>query len=133
MLSEALHRQVFPGVEYEQNSTAIEKCIYHLKEHSLWGKSKSVLPDVNMSLPKLLGSNIDEHFKTIARQQSKPYFELSEQLSSTILPPMPEEWAFVSGWSKYNKIENGYEVSAGIVPIIFLSPGSQHFFPPPCP
>lgn len=112
MLSEALYKQIFPGEFTDYNAEVIEKCVKHLEEHQLWGKGKSVLPDVNLKLPSLLGANIDEHFKIIAQQQSKPYFDMTEELAVTTLPPLPEEWVFAPGWHKYEKGDAGFKVVA---------------------
>ncbi|XP_031557247.1 DNA polymerase subunit gamma-1-like [Actinia tenebrosa] len=112
MLSEALHKQIFPGEFAEYNAEAVRKCVKHLEEHQLWGKNKSILPDVNLKLPALLGANIDEHFKIIAKQQSKAYFDMTEELAVTTLPPLPEEWLFAPGWHKYEKADAGFKVVA---------------------
>lgn len=112
MLSESLHSQIFQGAAETGDPCIIDKCVEHLKENNLWGKSKSTVPDVNLKLPKLMGANIDEHFRTIAAQQSKAYFELAEEMAYNLLPPQPQEWAFISGWTKYRVTADGTEVTA---------------------
>lgn len=105
MLYESLHKQIFGtapmtnvGVEDKES---IKK---HLGDHKLWGKSTGTLADVDFSLPKLLGCNIDEHFKMLATKQTKPYFEQAELVANMSLPPRPRKWVFRKGWTKYDPI-----------------------------
>ncbi|XP_078283324.1 DNA polymerase subunit gamma-1 [Rhinoraja longicauda] len=102
MLSAGLHKQVFGDVEAEYSGEAIQKSIEHLQLHKLWGNETSVLPDVELQLPKMYGNNIDEHFCTIAQKQSFPYLEAANELLHRDLPEMPMEWAWVVGWTKYS-------------------------------
>ena len=100
MLSKALHKQIF-GTEPQISEDAAKQSRDHLKEHGLWGKSGSILSDVDVQLPPLMGNDIDEHFRTIAEIQSRPYLELAEMLAECNLPPMPRKWKFEAGWTKY--------------------------------
>ena len=101
MLSSSLHAQVFRGKMDTYDPTTIKKCQEHLTAHSLWKKSGTVLPEVEFELPPQLGSNIDEHFRNIAEQQSRPYFEKARLLAELRLPAIPNEWCFSPGWTKY--------------------------------
>ena len=101
MLSSSLHAQVFRGKMDTYDPTTIKKCQEHLTAHSLWKKSGTVLPEVEFELPPQLGSNIDEHFRNIAEQQSRPYFEKAKLLAELRLPALPNEWCFSPGWTKY--------------------------------
>lgn len=101
MLSEQLHQQVFRGKSERYDAEVVQKCTEHLTKHDLWGKAGSLLEDVDFKLPPLLGSNIDEHFREIAEEQSKPYFEKAQWLAESNLSVMPEEWSFSPGWTKY--------------------------------
>ena len=112
MLSEGLHQQVFRGKRERYDDEVVQKCREHLSKHGLWGKSSSVLDDVQLDLPALMGSNIDEHFREIAKQQSKPYFDRAQWLAHSSLPPMPEEWLFSTGWTKYECSEDGVVVTS---------------------
>lgn len=102
MLSKPLHQQIFGGREPAIKKTAIDRCRKHLKSQGLWGKKGSTLPDIDINLPHLMGENIDAHFRNIAEMQSRPYLDLAVELMRTPLPPMPKEWSFTPGWTKYD-------------------------------
>uniref|UniRef100_UPI00398F448B DNA polymerase subunit gamma-1 n=1 Tax=Pristiophorus japonicus TaxID=55135 RepID=UPI00398F448B len=101
MLSNGLHQQIFGDIQVEYLEEAIQKSIEHLKCHDLWGKEASIIPDVELQLPKMYGSNIDEHFRTLAQKQSFPYLEAANELLQCDLPEMPAEWTWAVGWTKY--------------------------------
>lgn len=101
MLSKSLHRQIF-GTEPKSSLAAIKQSQDHLRAQGLWGKPSAILPDVDVQLPPLLGSTIDEHFHTAAEMQCKPYLELAQKLAVNQLPPMPEKWQFEPGWTRYD-------------------------------
>jgi DNA polymerase gamma 1 len=102
MLSRPLHQQIFGGRESSVKRSAIDRCRKHLKSQDLWGKKGSTLPDLDIELPRLTGDNIDTHFRNIAEMQSRPYLDLAVELMRTPLPPMPKEWSFAPGWTKYD-------------------------------
>ena len=102
MLSKQLHKQIFGDFEPAFSRQAINRSRKHLKEHSLWGKEGSILPDIDVKLPQMLGSNINEHFENIAKIQCEPYINLALTLAGTSLPPMPKEWQFEIGWTRYD-------------------------------
>ncbi|PFX16645.1 DNA polymerase subunit gamma-1 [Stylophora pistillata] len=116
MLSTALHIQVFYGKSEAYDSKTVKICQQHLGVHNLWGKTGSVLPDVDFQLPPLHGSNIDEHFRKIAEEQSRPYFEKAQLLAQTTLSAIPDEWSFSPGWTKYVYGEEGVVTSSVDVP-----------------
>ncbi|KAM4734089.1 LOW QUALITY PROTEIN: DNA polymerase subunit gamma-1 [Anableps anableps] len=101
MLSKNLHEQIFRGVEPEYREEAVERSISHLQNHKLWGKETSLLPDVELKLPQMYGKNIDEHFRILAKKQSIPYLEAAIKLLRGKLPPMPQEWSWEVGWTRY--------------------------------
>ncbi|XP_055011885.1 LOW QUALITY PROTEIN: DNA polymerase subunit gamma-1 [Boleophthalmus pectinirostris] len=101
MLSKNLHEQIFRGVEPEYKQEDVDRSIQHLKKHKLWGKETSLLPDVELKLPRMYGDNIDEHFRILAKTQSLPYLEGAIKLQYAELPPMPKEWAWAVGWTCY--------------------------------
>lgn len=76
--------------------------IEHLKKQNLWAKEVDDLPDTIMDLPPIQGSNLDEHFRTIAKTQSQPYLDLAVQLAGTKLRPMPVKWSSEPGWTRYD-------------------------------
>ncbi|KAK3096547.1 hypothetical protein FSP39_001169 [Pinctada imbricata] len=55
-------------------------------------------------MPKLLGENIDEHFKELAFQQLEGYYELAEELMDCQIPPKPKVWNYAAGWTKYDPV-----------------------------
>nr|XP_046248913.1 DNA polymerase subunit gamma-1 [Scatophagus argus]XP_046248914.1 DNA polymerase subunit gamma-1 [Scatophagus argus]XP_046248916.1 DNA polymerase subunit gamma-1 [Scatophagus argus] len=100
MLSSNLHKQIFRGLEPEYREEDVERSMRHLQKHQLWGKETSLLPDVELKLPKMYGRNIDEHFRILAQKQTLPYLEAANKLQAK-LPPMPQEWNWEVGWTRY--------------------------------
>ncbi|XP_078113591.1 DNA polymerase subunit gamma-1 isoform X1 [Sander vitreus] len=101
MLSRNLHDQIFGVLEPEYKEPDVERSIRHLQKHQLWGKETSLLPEVELKLPKMYGKNIDEHFRILAQKQSLPYLEAATKLQLAELPPMPQEWNWEVGWTRY--------------------------------
>ena len=101
MLSKSLHDQIFGCQNGETDHEQLTKSVEHLSKHRLYGRSKTSVPDVDFKLPPLRGSNIEEHFKIIAKEQTQSYFEMAERLSKACLPPRPKEWSFEPGWTRY--------------------------------
>lgn len=101
MLSRTLHEQIFRGAQVHHSSTDIQRSVEHLQRHDLWGKETSTLPDVDLRLPRMYGNNIDEHFRLLAQKQSLPYLEAANALLRCELPPVPEQWAWQLGWTRY--------------------------------
>ena len=68
MLSSNLHDQIFQDFNPEKHVVdEMKKEIFnHLKKHELLNKKTTILKDVTLQLPPLLGKNIDEHFRTLA-------------------------------------------------------------------
>lgn len=105
MLSSDLHRQVFGESSTTTDLLNVERSVNHLKEHQLWGHKTSVVPDVSFQLPKLLGSDLDEHFMNLGERYAGDYRVTAERLAASQLPPVPRKWSFSPGWTKYS--ENG--------------------------
>ncbi|TNN87804.1 DNA polymerase subunit gamma-1 [Liparis tanakae] len=101
MLSKNLHDQIFRGLQSEYREEDVERSIRHLQRHQLWGKDISLLPEVELKLPQMYGNNIDEHFRVLAQKQSLPYLEAATKLQLAELPPMPKEWSWEVGWTRY--------------------------------
>ena len=116
MLSSSLHDQVFHGKVETYDSEIVKKCQHHLQVHNLWNKSGTALPEVDFELPPLLGSNIDEHFRNIAEEQSRPYFEKAQMLADVTLSAIPDEWSYSPGWTKYAYSNEGLVTSPVDVP-----------------
>lgn len=100
MLSANLHEQIFRGLEPVYAQEDVERSIEHLQGHQLWDKKAALLPDVELKLPQMYGSDIDEHFRLLAEKQSLPFLEAATLLF-TQLPPMPKAWTWEVGWSRY--------------------------------
>ncbi|NWI71039.1 DPOG1 polymerase, partial [Todus mexicanus] len=101
MLSKTLHEQIFRGAQVQYSTAEIERSVKHLQHHDLWGKETSTLPDVDLRLPRMYGDNIDEHFRLLAQKQSLPYLEAANELLRCELPPVPAQWAWQLGWTRY--------------------------------
>lgn len=101
MLSRTLHEQIFRGAQVHYSAADIQRSVEHLQRHDLWGKETSTLPDVDLQLPRMYGDNIDEHFRILAQKQSLPYLEAANELLQCELPPMPAQWAWQLGWTRY--------------------------------
>ncbi|XP_028729553.1 DNA polymerase subunit gamma-1 [Peromyscus leucopus] len=102
MLSRGLHEQIFSGCGGEPpDEAAVRRSIQHLQRHGLWGQPATPMPDVQLSLPRLLGGNLDQHFRLLAQKQSLPYLEAAASLLEAQLPPQPARWAWAEGWTRY--------------------------------
>ncbi|XP_043838904.1 DNA polymerase subunit gamma-1 isoform X1 [Dromiciops gliroides] len=101
MLSRGLHEQIFRQPEVQPSEEAIQQSVEHLQKHGLWGQETSVLPDVELQLPHLYGEDLDQHFRILAQKQSLPYLEAAHELLQARLPPLPNEWAWKEGWTRY--------------------------------
>ncbi|XP_042351656.1 DNA polymerase subunit gamma-1 isoform X2 [Plectropomus leopardus] len=101
MLSKNLHDQIFRGLEPQYREEDVKRSIMHLQKHELWGKETSLLPEVELKLPQMYGKDIDEHFRMLAQKQSLPYLEAATKLHLAELPPMPQEWSWEVGWTRY--------------------------------
>ncbi|XP_023673036.1 DNA polymerase subunit gamma-1 isoform X1 [Paramormyrops kingsleyae] len=102
MVSRNLHEQIFRGSMPQYRQEDVERSVKHLQKHQLWGKDAPLLPDVELHLPCMYGSNIDEHFHILAKKQSLPYLETANHLLHAQLPQIPKEWAWGVGWTRYN-------------------------------
>ncbi|NXP46319.1 DPOG1 polymerase, partial [Heliornis fulica] len=103
MLSRTLHEQIFRGAQVHYSAAKIQRSVEHLQQHDLWGKETSTLPDVDLQLPRMYGDNIDEHFRILAQKQSLPYLEAANELLQCELPPVPSQWAWQLGWTRYGR------------------------------
>ena len=126
LISSSLYDQIFKDSsvksdEPHRQSEATSEALTHLRAHGLWGRSPATVPDAEFSLPPLVGDNIDEHFRRIAEDQTRPYKDALEAISRCSLPPRPkpEEWRYEPGWTKY--------------PSYYGSPASARPISVPCP
>ncbi|KAH8377058.1 hypothetical protein KR093_003209, partial [Drosophila rubida] len=109
MISQNLHRQIFPqsSRQYNEVENAAAK-LYNaeLKRHGIDVASTSRMPDVQLKLPPLRGSSIEDHFHAIAKEQVQPYESLLLPLvACSELPAKPKRWAFYAGWTAYDPVD----------------------------
>ena len=111
MLCKPLYKRMFPQSsggkgkkEPAPNPTVVQQSVQHLKSQGLWGKECSTMADLDMQLPQMLGGNLDEHFRAIAKTQSQVYLDLAKQLAQAKLRPMPSKWSSETGWTRYDPI-----------------------------
>ena len=105
MLSSCLHKQIFQHPHKEFDDGVISKVRKHLQKHDLWGKTSLVTDNVEFILPELHEDNIADHFRYIAEQQNKDYFNSAHHMANSLtkIPSKPKKWQFVPGWTKYNE------------------------------
>nr|CAD7444704.1 unnamed protein product [Timema bartmani] len=105
MLSEGLFRQLFSKTKSKSGPSVdqLTKSKLELKKHNLFKVDETTLEDVHLKIPKLVGNDLEEHFKFIGEQQSAPYRNLLEQLMSPI-GPAPEHWELQAGWTRYDGV-----------------------------
>ncbi|VDM31475.1 unnamed protein product [Hydatigera taeniaeformis] len=100
MIDRRLQRQLFakPICSYKISREACER----LRSHGInaFDRCEGETP-YYIDLPRLSGSNIKQHFESIASRLSKPYLQLIERLPS--LPEIPKNWKLLSGWTAYGK------------------------------
>lgn len=104
MLSKPLHDQIFNSAsEVKTSAETVKRIQEHLKAFGLSDKDTAILPDINFSLPELSGANIDEHFRTLALNQTE---KIRDQAESIVrmkkVPPRPKKWVYREGWTKYD-------------------------------
>lgn len=101
MLSRNLHEQIFRGKVESHGVREVDRSVKHLQKHHLWARETPPLPDVQLRLPDMYGSDIDQHFRILAKKQSLPYLEAASLLLQAPLPTLPEHWAWETGWTRY--------------------------------
>lgn len=69
------------------------------------------IPEVEIKLPPLKGSNVIEHFYEIANEQLQPYKQLIESLvNASEMASMPTKWEMIEGWTRYDSKGNAMHV-----------------------
>lgn len=118
MLSTNLHRQLFPELYRASKATKkpiigreiLDLSLGHLEKHHIPVHEKRPgRPEVTMSLPPLLGNNIQEHFFRMGTILLKPYKELldifldvDEDDLVMDMKFMENRWSNRAGWSRYS-------------------------------
>jgi len=89
----------FPAID----KRALEISKTHLARHGLATKESPVIKQKDFILPKLQGNNIEEHFYNIGAKHSYPYRDYAKDLSTATLPPQPDIWQQLPGWTRYEQ------------------------------
>jgi DNA polymerase gamma 1 len=102
MLSPGLHKQLFPKSLLEASGDHIKLAQKHLETHQLWGKTSKDIENIDFELPKLLGSDLAEHFRILGREQEQEYGDQANELACCEIPKQPEIWSQSEGWTRYS-------------------------------
>ena len=100
MISSSLQKKLFPS-EPIYSKTNVDKSRKHLKEFGLDLSKNEILDDIEFELPPLKNSDLNEHFRLIADEQSAPYVKLIRQMLKPQIPQQPKSWANRKGWTKF--------------------------------
>ncbi|KAG8905020.1 DNA-directed DNA polymerase gamma mip1 [Tulasnella sp. 403] len=105
LLSPRLRSQIFRGIQVPPpDPSFIQIARDHLKQHGLDTSQASVLPPISFPLPPLQGKTIDHHFHRIGAAAAEPHLSLAKSFANIredALPPRPDAWVRLSGWTKY--------------------------------
>ncbi|CAF4952646.1 unnamed protein product [Pieris macdunnoughi] len=101
MISKNIYDQLFSQSHASIDSNVIKSCQNHLLHHGIDYNNFTRLPDVQLKLPKLEGSDIVEHFYYIGEKQCAPYRKLLQYLALSRIPQPPQVWSKNAGWTKY--------------------------------
>lgn len=105
MISESLHRQIFPELKKDHKSfddLSLNKLRREFLQHGIDLDKLTEVDNVPLKLPMLKGANIEDHFYQIADEQSKPYKDLLQIITKSKPPPTPKTWRLSVGWTKYD-------------------------------
>ncbi|KNE66245.1 hypothetical protein AMAG_10482 [Allomyces macrogynus ATCC 38327] len=104
MLSPALHRQLFPGTTRATDPRHVRISHDHLESWGLDISKSTLLPEVDMMLPPLLGPTIEDHFRMLGDKFAQPALGILETYLARTDPdpPMPEQWVLHAGWTRYD-------------------------------
>lgn len=111
-ISGRVHQQVFPNRSTAPRDDLVELSRRHLEQHELLGKNQDNTSPVDVDVPSLHGTSLDEHFQRIAQDASEPYLQYAKQFVNATTPQRPRKWVRRSGWTKYNLDMTTEEVDA---------------------
>ena len=116
LLSPKLHEQIFgtpPRRKQVRDAKERQKLAQeHLERQGVWGKDTEIQAPVDVTVPKLYGKDIEEHFMRLGFEQAEPYITKSEAFAKADLPEKPSQWIQQSGWTRYDKDGNTTSVVA---------------------
>lgn len=101
MLPDALHRRLFGINTRDAPTRDTARARQDLERRGFLGKTSATVADPRLQLPRLRGTNVEEHFRIIGEEQSQPYRALLQKLTTSELPPCPSFWIFQEGWTRY--------------------------------
>ncbi|ESO00181.1 hypothetical protein HELRODRAFT_176011 [Helobdella robusta] len=110
MISESLRSQLFDGNKNSNhiNVKYLEDIKSHLKKFKIPFDSSENLEAIDLNIPKLKGSCIDDHFRNIAQNIIDPYLKTLENFLSSHLPFRPKVWMLKQGWTKYDSLNGKF-------------------------
>lgn len=97
MIPERLRSTLFQVPLHSPAPSDAKACAAHLSSKGLTGFQPEILPVPELLIPPLEGSNVEEHFRSIAEKQIKPYADGLEALLAGDVPPFPKQWVYESG------------------------------------
>lgn len=106
MLSKSLYQQIFKNSPHQKptDDRLIKRYTQNLLQHGIKAGESPKIPDVQITLPRLEGKDIEEHFLKIATDQSQSYLKLINLLCAMDnVPDFPSEWSMSTGWTFYDK------------------------------
>ena len=83
MLNEKIHSHLFPSNQSDERTLDKHLLVsiqQHLRKHHVGENTSVVLHPVDIDLPELSGTDIDEHFRQIGEEQSAAYKILAQVL-----------------------------------------------------
>ncbi len=122
VLSDDLHQRVFGALPRPvARPSSLERSQGLLRK---FGISVPVdypdnLYDGDLPFPKLMGSNINEHFEAMAGEFLDDYIALANAFAECKLPPVPghDEIVFEPGWTRYVKGKKGWTAESVEYPL----------------
>ncbi|XP_073985436.1 DNA polymerase gamma, catalytic subunit tam isoform X2 [Rhodnius prolixus] len=101
MIPESLYCQLFKTRPKVIDPVKIKECLKELMNNNLC-KQQEAVSEIDITLPKLAGNNVEEHFWNIGNEQAGPYKELVLEFIKQGIPKAPKEWLLQKGWTKYD-------------------------------
>jgi DNA polymerase gamma 1 len=101
MLPSYIHKKVFDK-KPQLSQTQVDIATSILKRFDLYGKTQDIINIPHLEIPDLVGSNLNEHFGILGKDQAEPYLSMAKQFSGKSLPDKPHDIILQSGWTRYS-------------------------------
>ncbi|OQV22065.1 DNA polymerase subunit gamma-1 [Hypsibius exemplaris] len=111
MIPESQRTVLFNTPLRELDPAGVQGMVEHLRSKGLWGFEPQILPAPTVQLPEMLGGSVEEHFRRIAEEQTRPYVSALDGLLRGQVPSMPAKWEYKAGWTKYEKDGTPYPIA----------------------